>query len=51
MQMVGKSGIYRAINDSCLQFMCAVGGFVHAVSFFQQLEEFLNWDSGVRRAA
>lgn len=31
--------------------MCAVGGFVHAVSFLQQLEELLDGDTGVRRAA
>lgn len=38
-------------RTSCLQFMCAVGGFVHAVSFLQQLEELLDRDTRVRRAA
>lgn len=35
----------------CLQLMCAVRGFVHAVSFLQQLEELLDGDARVRRAA
>lgn len=32
------------------QLVCAVGGFVHAVAFFQQLEELLHRDTGVGRA-
>lgn len=31
--------------------MCAVGGFVHAMAFFQQLEKLLYWDSRVRRTS
>ncbi len=38
-------------GSSCLQFMCAVRGFVHAVSFLQQLEELFNRDTRVRGAA
>lgn len=30
--------------------MCAVGGFVHSVSFFQQLKQFFNRDTRVRWA-
>lgn len=37
-------------KSSCLQLMCAVGGFVHPMSFFQQLEELFNRDTRVRWA-
>lgn len=44
------SGKYKR-RTSCLQFVCAVGGFVHSMAFFQQFEQLFHWDARVRRAA
>ena len=49
MGMAANSGKIKR-KSSRLQLVCAVGGFVHSMSFFQQLEELLHWDAGVRRA-
>ena len=38
-------------SEKHLQFMRAVGRFVHAMSLLQQLEQFFYWDTGVRRAS
>lgn len=54
MQMAAKSGTQMRVEEediSCLQFMCAVGGFVHAVTLLQQLEELLDRDAGVWRTS
>lgn len=54
VQMAAKSGTQMRDEEediSCLQFMCAVGGFVHAVTLLQQFEELLDRDSRVWRTS